>query len=607
MRMGVSLRKGGDFYDRQLTMNILRSSLCFLLLTVACSAECATAPRAATESKPEAQELANLRAFARLYGVLRFFHPSDEAAATDWNRYAVLGVSQVRAAESSAQLKAALEALVLPIAPTVRIRGVSEAARPVVLPAGDVLVSWQHRGPGFDIESAGTYQSRRIGRSGENAEDLFEERVDAGEVAEVRLGRDLLARVPLAVWSTGGHTLPVSDSTAIRAALERVHVSPNHPDARIADLIVAWSVLEQFYPYFDVTEVDWQTLLDRALLDGLDDTSADDHELTLKRLVAALEDGHGRVLLQNDERMSLPLHLSWAEGKLVILVAASPELIRGDVIEVIDGVPASELLDTEMALQSGSPQWKRVRALREVGNRAAGQPIVLRVARESGPVEVTVAAGEPPTWVYSQPSIAQLDGGVWYFDLTRTTPGEISENIERLAQAPGVIFDLRGYPNATHGILNHLLSRPEMARWMHVAHIVRPSLPGEPRPKPIWHDFGWELTPANPHIRGHVVFLTDGSAISYAESMLGYVEALGIDIVGSRTAGTNGRIRRVTLPTGLTVAFTGMRVTRHDGSRSHLVGILPTIPIEPTVAGIRDGRDEILDKAIEIVRAGLKN
>ena len=83
---------------------------------------------------------------------------------------------------------------------------------------------------------------------------------------------------------------------------------------------------------------------------------------------------------------------------------------------------------------------------------------------------------------------------------------------------------------------------------------------------------------------------------------MGYVEALGLDIVGSPTAGTNGNVRRVILPTGSAVFFTGMKVTRHDGTRSHLEGIRPTIPVEPTVAGIRAGKDEVLDRALEVIR-----
>ena len=113
------------------------------------------------------------------------------------------------------------------------------------------------------------------------------------------------------------------------------------------------------------------------------------------------------------------------------------------------------------------------------------------------------------------------------------------------------------------------------------------------------------LVPAEPHISGKVVFLTGGVAISYAESVMGYVEALGLDIVGGPTAGTNGDVRAVNLPTGSTVYFTGRKVTRHDGTRSHLEGIRPTVPVEPTVAGIRAGKDEVLERALELMRTAL--
>jgi hypothetical protein len=45
-----------------------------------------------------------------------------------------------------------------------------------------------------------------------------------------------------------------------------------------------------------------------------------------------------------------------------------------------------------------------------------------------------------------------------------------------------------------------------------------------------------------------------------------------------------------------------MRVINHDDSQHHVLGVKPTIPMEPTVQGIRDGKDELLEKAIEILK-----
>ncbi len=58
-----------------------------------------------------------MAAFARPYGVVRFF-PGDVASGLDWNRFAVHGVSRVRAARSAADLERTLKELVAPLGPS---------------------------------------------------------------------------------------------------------------------------------------------------------------------------------------------------------------------------------------------------------------------------------------------------------------------------------------------------------------------------------------------------------------------------------------------------------------------------------------------------------
>jgi C-terminal processing protease CtpA/Prc len=162
-----------------------------------------------------------------------------------------------------------------------------------------------------------------------------------------------------------------------------------------------------------------------------------------------------------------------------------------------------------------------------------------------------------------------------------------------------VIFDMRGYPNdAGAQILPHLIDAPENDRWMHTARIAGPfwQIDG-------WESDGWNLNPASPRLGGKIVFLTDGRAISYAESVMGYVADRKLaTIVGSPTAGTNGNVSTFTVPSGATVGFTGMRVTGHDGRAPfHLIGVAPHIPVTPTLAGLREGRDEVLERALAFV------
>lgn len=179
---------------------------------------------------------------------------------------------------------------------------------------------------------------------------------------------------------------------------------------------------------------------------------------------------------------------------------------------------------------------------------------------------------------------------------------DIDARMNELAGARGVIFDLRGYPDSNHEVLKHLLTGPDTSdAWMRVPRIVHPD-----REQLLGYtEIGWGLVPAEPRITGRVVFITNARAISYAESVMGFVEGNGLgEIVGSATAGANGNVNRFTLPGDFQVTFTGMRVVKHDGSQHHTIGVLPTVPAEPTIEGLRAGRDELLERAIELIEGG---
>jgi len=102
----------------------------------------------------------------------------------------------------------------------------------------------------------------------------------------------------------------------------------------------------------------------------------------------------------------------------------------------------------------------------------------------------------------------------------------------------------------------------------------------------------WDLEPLAPRLKARIAFLTNGRAISYAESWMGIVEAYKLgEIVGEATAGTNGNVNPLKLPGGYTIFWTGMKVLEHDGSRHHGVGIRPTVPVSRTIRR-RRGHEE---------------
>jgi C-terminal processing protease CtpA/Prc len=100
-----------------------------------------------------------------------------------------------------------------------------------------------------------------------------------------------------------------------------------------------------------------------------------------------------------------------------------------------------------------------------------------------------------------------------------------------------------------------------------------------------------------------MAFLTDGRAVSAAETVLSLVVTNRVaPLVGGPTAGSNGSVNVYALPGGFRVSWTGMIALKRDRSRHHGVGVVPTVPVSRTLQGLADGQDEVLERALQLVR-----
>jgi C-terminal processing protease CtpA/Prc len=735
-----------------------------------------TAAVAAPEATGQADAIANLRAFARLYGFVRFFHPSDEASLIDWSRFAVLGAGKVAGCANAKALRTALIGLFGPVAPSVQVYGAGAQPQPVRLPgdsAACLPVCWQHCGVGLTED--GPYHSERTNRpkttsraaryvaqwvvlppSGSTSErklrvraqvraeqvspsdqpeliaagfgpeenptaaelfarasavpitgvdwhpteveavlepgqtnawvgvvsgvssrlwaDDFEASVSCGdslvklelkdagfedsgslkdspgwmgmakaeksterpfaggkclfvgpgtepdafagsplpgEHVDKPLDRGLSCRVPLCLWSKDGHTLPRASAAELKRlqfeldALSLDTAPDPSLEMRIGDVVIAWATLQHFYPYFDVVPVDWDTILTVTLTGALHAANRAEFVRILKRMSAALHDGHAGVSDSRSEALgSVPARLEEVEGRVVVIAAAEGAgLCRGDVLLAVNGRPVDEALEEQVQLASGTPQFRRVRGL--IRLLAGPKNDTLHYVVERGSDTVTVGAlpagAAPWTSADTAASIRELTTGIWYVDLTRAPMAAIDSAMDKLAKVKGLVFDMRGYPNANHDVISHLLTGQEQRgeQWMWIPRITYPD-----RERMGWDGSGWSfLQPKEPRIAGKVVFLTDGSAVSYAESLMSHIEGFRLaEIVGGPTAGTNGNVNSFILPGGFQFFWTGMKVTKFDGSQHHLIGVRPTVPLVRTLKAVREGRDEYIEKALALIQ-----
>ena len=539
--------------------------------------------------------LRNLTAFARLYGIVRFFHPSDEAAAADWNRLAIEGVRKVESADSPAALARVLQAFFEPVAPTIRVfSGEEPKPHPALSPTGDVqVVRPRNHGFGQSQGPAGIYHSERA--------TVPRDTWKASDVYRMTLADSVTALVPIALFKDEKGTLPhAAKPVEKQPALPAGAFSPDDRATRIADVVIAWNIFQHFYPYFDIAKTDWPRILPDALREAAAAADGGAFETTLRKMVAALHDGHGNVYFAGMKPQGhVPVMASWIEQKYVVVSSASEKLKPGDEIVAINGKPAGLVLEEREKLISGAtPQWIRSRSSVEALSGPRGSIVALTVrhypdtATEaiSLTCDSSAALGQDPR---PQKVVTELEPGIWYVDLTRAQDKDFDDAVAHLVSAKGIVFDMRGYPRVSPAWFSHVSQKPMRSAQWHVPQVDRPG-------EMVFERSGeWNLQPKEPYLAAKKIFLTNGSAISYAESTMGIVENYKLgEILGEATAGTNGNVNPVTLPGGYTLAWTGMKVLKHDGSQHHGVGIRPTIPLARTQAGVAAGKDELLDRAV---------
>src|SRR6185295_2642202 len=135
----------------------------------ACLSLLALAALSLSAQAPADRRADNLTALAQLLSVIRFFHPSDEAAAADWNRVAVAALSTPAAVENAPDpqtLARSLEDFFRPLAPTVRVfpTGAHPKLPDALRPSGSTenwIVAWRHFGGKFDGTSK-AFRSERV-------------------------------------------------------------------------------------------------------------------------------------------------------------------------------------------------------------------------------------------------------------------------------------------------------------------------------------------------------------------------------------------------------------------------------------------------------------
>jgi hypothetical protein len=418
------------------------------------------------------------------------------------------------------------------------------------------------------------------------------------------LGSGIRLDLPLAVWATAAHTLPVVAAQRADPSRTTPRTTPSDPRTlRLASVAAAWGALAVFYPYFQDQRIDWDAALDPALAEAAGARDAADLRTALRHLLAELHDGHARLSdPATPPSAILPIAVRRFGDRIAVTARDAddlPGIAPGSELVAVDGVPARVAYD-RAAAQISAPT-DGLRAHLASTYLGAGMPGALRWVRLRNPDgaelerELPLVSRERHDHVVrrSRPwPGTELAPGVFYVNFDDLDPETWASELRDLATARALIFDFRGYSTTGVKAVSHLIAhRIQQLTWQIPALLQ----PGRASYAPVRR----ALYPSLPRLTAPVVALIDGQSSSTVEATLAMIREhqLGL-LVGEPTAGTSGLIGRVAIPGGYAIWFTAIRLADAAGATLHGRGIAPDVVVHPTLDGVRAGRDEILDAGL---------
>ncbi|MDZ4666854.1 MAG: S41 family peptidase [bacterium] len=178
-----------------------------------------------------------------------------------------------------------------------------------------------------------------------------------------------------------------------------------------------------------------------------------------------------------------------------------------------------------------------------------------------------------------------MNGNIGYVNLGLLKPKQTRKCLRELKDTRAIIFDVRNYPNGTMYRIAKF-TYPNLF-FPGVYYFTKPYYCGKKKKHPY---------------AGKVVLLFNETTQSHAEfALMGLQTAPNVISIGSETAGADGNVSSVVFPGNYKTKMTGIGVYYPGGRETQRIGIIPDIEVKPTLEGIKLHKDEVLEKALQII------
>ncbi len=397
---------------------------------------------------------------------------------------------------------------------------------------------------------------------------------------------------------------------------ENPYETMTYPDAgfRILALYRYWNIVQYYFPYKNLIEEDWKNVLEEFIPKINNSTTETEYTFTLLELVVRINDTHAGVwgsnkILKNYRGINYAaLGINFIEDKAVVAyfhddkLGQQTEMEIGDVISKVNNKTIENIIKDNLKITSASNYPTKLRNISWDLLRTNDSLIDVEFIRNNITYSKTLKAfSNKEINVWSQISVSDtcfkfVADHIAYINNGSLKSEYLPELWKQIQNTKGLIIDNRNYPSYdTFGLLNYLYPQKKQFVKFSRANYSTPGL----FTFQLFYDEGKEN---KDFYKGKVIILVNEISQSTSEfCAMAYRQSPNSIVVGSTTAGADGSMTSFYLPGNIATAFSGIGVYYPDGGETQRIGIVPDIEVKPTIEGIKNGRDELIEKAIEVI------
>ncbi len=389
---------------------------------------------------------------------------------------------------------------------------------------------------------------------------------------------------------------------------------------RLLSLYRYWNMIRYFYPYRYLIVENWDSLLEEFIPKFINAKNKGEYSLTCLELICRVKDSHADILGFNPTLDTLkgvlmtPFQAKFIAGKLIVTGYYSEwpglenRIQPGDIISRIEDTSVDVLMKKYLKLTPGSNYSTQLRDLPSRHGfllRSNDSTAHLYIFRKGKGIETSVhripVTAINPLADYldfrEQSGYRLINKDIGYIYPAKLNANDIESVKTLFKDTRGVVMDLRCYPAVfmpfIYGSWLKSVSSP-FARFRNITL----GMPGAILDGDEVSNGG----NSDGTYKGKLVIIVNSVTQSqgeYTAMALGAVP--GAEVIGDTTAGADGDVSEINLPGGIQTRISGLGVYYPDNSETQRVGIKIDLVVRPTIKGVLEGRDELLEKAQQLI------